>query len=80
MAKALAERYPEVGQASPIELHRQQEQWKEASEREFAAYRQKRGEAYVPEPGWPVRERPAEGAEDPETGLADLPSAPGGLF
>ena len=69
VAKALAERYPEVGQASPADLHRQQEEWKAASERDFAAYRQRRGEEYVAEPGWPVRERPA-----------DLPSAPGGLF
>ena len=57
-AKALAERYPEVGEASPLELHRQQEQWKAASEEDFAAYRQRRGEAYVAEPGWPVRQRP----------------------
>ena len=76
VAKALADRYPEVGQASPAELHRQQEEWKAASERDFAAYRQKRGEEYVAEPGWPVRERPT-GAE---AGLADLPGAPGGLF
>jgi DNA polymerase III subunit epsilon len=82
VAKALAARYPEVGQADPIELHRQQEQWKEASEREFAAYRQRRGEAYVPEPGWPVRERLAEGDGEAgaEVGAAELPSAPGGLF
>ena len=55
VAKALAERYPEVGQASPVELHRQQAEWKAASEREFAAYREQRGEAYQAEPGWPVR-------------------------
>jgi DNA polymerase III subunit epsilon len=70
VAKALAERYPEVGEAGPLELHRQQERWKAASEESFAAYRQSRGEPYVAEPGWPVRQR----AE------ADEASAPGALF
>ena len=79
VAKALAERYPEVGQSSLADLHRQQEQWKAASERDFAAYRQRRGEEYVAEHGWPVRERPAE-SEPGAAGLADVPSAPGGLF
>ncbi|HTJ70516.1 MAG TPA: exonuclease domain-containing protein [Actinospica sp.] len=74
VAKALAERYPEVGQATPIELHRQQEQWKAASEEDFAAYRQRRGEAYTAEPGWPVRQRP-----EPEL-AAELPDVPGALF
>lgn len=79
VAKALGERYPEVGQASPSELHRQQEAWKAASEEDFAAYRQRRGEAYEPEPGWPVRQRPAaDDASDAD--LADLPSTPGALF
>lgn len=89
VAKALAERYPEVGQATPSELHRQQAVWKAASERDFAAYRERRGEEYRAEPGWPVRERavPQQGLQPPRAadegapqGLADLPSAPGGLF
>lgn len=98
VAKALAERYPEVGQATPAELHERQSVWKAASERDFAAYRERRGEAYHAEPGWPVRERPLpqqpapapRAAAEPEPepgpeqqpapGLADLPSAPGGLF
>jgi DNA polymerase-3 subunit epsilon len=91
VAKALAERYPDIGQASPIELHRRQEQWKAASEADFAAYRERRGEAYQAEPGWPVRERALPGqsrqsqgsrgtAEEPSDGLAELPNAPGGLF
>ncbi|HEX4791612.1 MAG TPA: exonuclease domain-containing protein [Actinospica sp.] len=94
VAKALAERYPEVGQSTPAELHRQQAVWKAAAERDFAAYRERRGEAYQAEPGWPVRERtvpgqsapgqsarePRDTAEEPAAGLAELPSAPGGLF
>ena len=90
VAKALAERYPEVGQSTPAELHERQAQWKAASERDFAAYRERRGEAYQAEPGWPVRERPVPGqaaraAEQvpearPEPSLSELPSAPGGLF
>jgi DNA polymerase-3 subunit epsilon len=79
VAKALAERYPEVGQASLTDLHQQQEQWKAAAERDFAAYRQRRGEEYVAEHGWPVRERPTESEPGP-IDLADVPSTPGGLF
>jgi DNA polymerase-3 subunit epsilon len=83
VAKALAERYPEVGGASPVELHRRQTEWKAAADRDFAEYRARRGEPYEPESGWPVRERlvPRQ-AGSPETtaGLSDLPEAPGGLF
>jgi DNA polymerase-3 subunit epsilon len=79
VAKALAERYPDVGQATPLELHRQQERWKAASEEDFAAYRQRRGEPYVAEPGWPVRQRP-EPDEGRAPALAELPDAPGALF
>jgi DNA polymerase-3 subunit epsilon len=75
VAKALAERYPEVGQSSLADLHRQQEQWKAAAEEDFAAYRQRRGEPYVVEHGWPVRQRQAA-----DEALADAPTAPGGLF
>ncbi|HWG28019.1 exonuclease domain-containing protein [Actinospica sp.] len=79
VAKALAERYPEVGEATPLELHRQQEQWKAASEEDFAAYRLRRGEAYVAEPGWPVRQRP--GADEAAVpGFAEMPDVPGALF
>jgi DNA polymerase-3 subunit epsilon len=104
VAKALAERYPEVGQSTPAELHRRQQTWKAAAEADFAAYRERRGEAYQAEPGWPVRERTVPGqamrsasapsasggadagagtdvkADERPAGLADLPSAPGGLF
>ncbi|MBR7837893.1 hypothetical protein KDL01_31760 [Actinospica durhamensis] len=87
VAKALAERYPEVGQATPDDLHRRQEEWKEASERDFAAYRQRRGEEYVPEPGWPVRQRSvphqagpvhealSEARPEPEAAVPDVPGA-----
>jgi DNA polymerase-3 subunit epsilon len=82
VAKALAERFPEVGQATPAELHRLQEEWKDASERDFAAYRQRRGEAYVPEPGWPVRQRlvPHQAERTSEQLPQPLPEAPGALF
>ncbi len=83
VAKALAERYPEVGESSPLELHRRQVEWKEAADRDFAEYRARRGEPYEPESGWPVRVRlvPRQ-PESPETtsGPAELPEAPGGLF
>lgn len=77
VAKAQAERYPEVGQITPVELHRQQEQWKAAADEDFAAYRQRRGETFVAEPGWPVRQR---SAETESVSPSELPSAPGGLF
>jgi DNA polymerase-3 subunit epsilon len=91
VAKALATRYPEVGQATPEDLHRQQEAWKQASERDFAAYRERRGEAHAPEPGWPVRvlpehaevllEQPAgEGSVVAQVQRAPLPEVPGSLF
>jgi DNA polymerase-3 subunit epsilon len=79
VAKALAERYPEVGEATPLELHRQQEQWKAASEEDFAAYRLRRGEAYMAEPGWPVRQRPGSD-EASVPGFAEMPDVPGALF
>lgn len=83
VAKALAQRYPEVGQSTLADLHRQQEEWKEASERDFAAYRQRRGEEYVAEPGWPVRHRaplPHQVERGPEQLSEPLPEAPGALF
>ena len=82
VAKALAERYPEVGQATPTELHQRQEEWKEAAERDFAAYRERRGEPYVAEPGWPVRVRsvPRQVERDAEPLPEPLPDAPGALF
>lgn len=76
VAKALAQRYPEIAEITSVELHRQQEQWKAASEEDFAAYRRSRGEEFVPEPGWPVRQRPNDEAAE----LAELPDAPGALF
>ena len=83
VARALAERYPEVGESSPLELHRRQMEWKEAADRDFAEYRARRGEPHEPESGWPVRVRllPRQ-SDSPETtsGLAELPEAPGGLF
>lgn len=83
VAKALAERYPEVGETSPLELHRRQVEWKEAADRDFAEYRARRGEPFEPESGWPVRVRlvPRQ-ADSPETtaGQAELPEVPGGLF
>ena len=80
VAKALAERYPQVGQASLAELHRQQELWKATAEQDFAAYRQRRGEAYVAEPGWPVRQRTAADDASPAELAAELPGGPGALF
>ena len=85
VAKALAERFPEVGQSSPLELHRRQVEWKETADKDFAAYRTRRGEEFQPESGWPVRERllPRQaGSPEAETafGTAELPEAPGGLF
>jgi DNA polymerase-3 subunit epsilon len=62
VAKALAVRYPEVGGATPGELHLRQAAWKAAAEEEFAAYRQSKGEAYQAEPGWPVRHLPVRPA------------------
>lgn len=84
VAKALAERYPEVGQTALPELHRQQVEWKRAADQDFAAYRARRGEEHQPEAGWPVRERllprQAGGPESETIAAADLPEAPGGLF
>jgi DNA polymerase III subunit epsilon len=54
VARALADRYPEVAGAALPELHAQQAQWKEATDQDFAAYRASRGEPFTPQPGWPV--------------------------
>jgi DNA polymerase III subunit epsilon len=59
VARALAARYPEVAEAPLAELHAQQAEWKESTDRDFAAYRAKRGEAFTPQPGWPVLLDPA---------------------
>lgn len=85
VAKALAERFPEVGQSSLSDLHRRQVEWKDAADRDFAAYRARRGEEFQLEAGWPVRERllPRQvGGPETDTPLAptELPEAPGGLF
>ena len=57
VATAQVLRFPELAEASAAELHARQAEWKVAAEEDFAAYRARRGEAYVPEPGWPVRTR-----------------------
>jgi DNA polymerase III subunit epsilon len=59
VARALADRYPEVAEAPLTELHAQQAEWKESTDRDFAAYRAKRGEEFTPQPGWPVLLDPA---------------------
>jgi len=57
VAKAQVVRFPELAEASTAELHARQAEWKVAAEEDFAAYRARRGETYVPELGWPVRTR-----------------------
>lgn len=55
VAQALAERFPQLAQVAPADLHAQQCGWKAAADADFAAYKAKRGEPYTAEPGWPVR-------------------------
>jgi DNA polymerase-3 subunit epsilon len=57
VAKAQALRFPELAAASASELHAQQVEWKVAAEEDFAAYKARRGESYIAEPGWPLRTR-----------------------
>lgn len=59
VARALADRYPEVAEATLPDLHARQAEWKEATDQDFAAYRAGRGEAFTPQPGWPVLRDPA---------------------
>lgn len=58
VAKAQAARFPELAEASLADLHSKQVVWCEAAERDYAAYRARRGESYAPASGWPLRVRP----------------------
>lgn len=64
VAKALARRFPEVAETRPADLHAKQVGWRAESEADYAAYRARRGEAYTPEPGWPLRTPPAPAADE----------------
>jgi DNA polymerase III subunit epsilon len=57
VARAQALRYPDVAEASLADLHARQVQWKSAAEADYADYKARRGEAFTPEPGWPIRTR-----------------------
>jgi DNA polymerase-3 subunit epsilon len=57
VATALANRFPELAETEAPNLHARQGEWKLASDADFAAYKARRGETYIPEPGWPVRSR-----------------------
>jgi DNA polymerase III subunit epsilon len=55
VARAMAGRYPEIGESDLLALHQEQAAWKAASDADFADYKRRKGEPFVAEPGWPVR-------------------------
>ncbi|HEY3873078.1 MAG TPA: exonuclease domain-containing protein [Actinocrinis sp.] len=65
VAKAQAAKFSELAEASLADLHDRQVVWSEASERDYAAYRARRGESHTPQVGWPVRVKTAAAAAVP---------------
>ena len=55
VARAMAGRYPEIGETELLALHQDQAKWKADADADFADYKRRKGEPFVPEPGWPVR-------------------------
>jgi DNA polymerase-3 subunit epsilon len=56
VARAIAARYPQAGQADPAELHEAQRGWYAAWAEDFAAWLRKKGTAdSVVDPAWPLR-------------------------
>lgn len=54
VARALAERFPEVGELDPAELHQVQAGWYSAWVDDFNAYRIRKGQDPIPDGGWPL--------------------------
>lgn len=78
VARAQAVRYPEVAEANLTELHARQVTWKAAADADYAQYKARRGEPFIPETGWPIRiRRPdeARGAQPEQTARVVRPEA-----
>jgi DNA polymerase-3 subunit epsilon len=56
VARAMAGRYPEIAESDLLALHQDQAKWKAEADAGFADYKQRKGEAFTPETGWPVRD------------------------
>lgn len=54
VVRALAKRYPQVGELEPRELHQLQVGYHQAWLEDFNSYRAKRGQEPVPDRGWPL--------------------------
>lgn len=54
VARALAAKFPQVGELTPAELHQVQAGWYRAWVEDFNAYRARKGQDPIPDGGWPL--------------------------